>query len=63
MGNTLDLYLLHQGQNRLDVNPRGREQGLTKTLSAKLRHGGRQIAALHVENLPHKGKTVGVYAA
>ena len=63
MRNTLDLDLLQQGQNRLNVDPRGCDQSLTKTLSAQLRHRSRQIAVLHVKDLPHKGKTVGVYAA
>ena len=62
VGHALYRHFLKQREHGLDIDFGGRQQGLTKALSAELRNGRPEIRALYVEHLSHQGKAVGMHA-
>ena len=63
MGHALDGYGLEQRQHGLDVDFGGGQQGLADALAAQTFQGGLDVLVLHVKDLAHQGKAVGVHAA
>ena len=60
MGDGFHSDLFHQGQDALDIDAGGGEEGLAQALASQLGHRGLQVGVLHVKDLPHQGEAVGV---
>ena len=63
VGDALHRDLLQQGQHRLHVNFRRRQQRFAQGPAAQLRQGSFQVRMLHVEDLADQGEAVGMDAA